>query len=130
MPIIRRAVSLRGLSSAYFSQLPPLSALWQSVQVSPREAEKNPMVAMNWSTGMPLSTRMFLKVCSAADVFCCGGACPLANATLSRPALMFPILLNTTELYMRGRHLPKNRYHRRRILQTLAARGDGGEKRN
>ena len=69
MPIMARAVFLRGLSSAYLAQLPPLSALWQSVQVSPREAEKKPMVAMNWSTGMPFNTRTFLKACSASAGF-------------------------------------------------------------
>ena len=68
--IIRRAVCLRGVSSAYFSQLPELSETWQSVQLKPREAEKNPIVAMNSFTGIPLSTWTFLKTSSAISGFC------------------------------------------------------------
>ena len=45
--IIRRAICLRGVSSAYRAQLPPLSMPWQKVQLAFRAAEKKPMVAMN-----------------------------------------------------------------------------------
>src|ERR1700679_2761156 len=111
MPIMRRAVSLRGLSSAYLAQLPPLSALWQSVQVSPREAEKNPMVAMNWSTGIPFKTRTFLNACSAI----CGCDCALAMAIAIKNALhtLISLLLQTSEK-------PQNGNHGRRILQAHA----------
>src|SRR5215475_456187 len=61
-----RAVRLCWLSSAYFSQLPPLSVTWQNVQSAASDAEKNPMVSMNWLTGMPLSTWTFLNTSSAS----------------------------------------------------------------
>src|ERR1700733_5484088 len=127
MPIMARALFLRGLSSAYFSQLPPLSALWQSVQVSPSEAEKKPIVAMNSSTGMPFSTRTFLKACSAMSGFSCGGDCAPASAAVSRLAAIVPILDRTTELYMRPGQLSQNRNHRRCILQTHPLRRGSGE---
>src|ERR1039458_123772 len=93
MPIMARAVFLRGLSSAYLSQLPPLSALWQSVQVSPKDAEKNPMVAMNWSTGMPFSTRTFLNACSAIT----GLSWAFAIVTVSRHALIVISFIRSEE---------------------------------
>src|SRR5580704_2436005 len=111
MPIMARAVFLRGLSSAYLAQLPPLSALWQSVQVSPKDAEKNPMVAMNWSTGMPFKTRTFLNACSAI----CGCDCALAMATTLQNAMhiLISLLLQTSEKSQNGNH-------GRRILQAHA----------
>ena len=71
--IMRRAVRFFGLSSAYFAQSPPLSSTWQSVQFRPRDAEKNPIVPMNSSTGMPLRIWTFLKTSSAI-----GGSAPAA----------------------------------------------------
>src|SRR6202042_3024648 len=121
MPIMRRAVSFRGLSSAYLAQLPPLSALWQSVQVSPKDAEKNPMVAMNWSTGMPFKTRMFLKACSAI----CGCDCALSVATAIKNALHILISLS-----LQTREKPQNGNHGRRILQAHSMRRYSGEERN
>ena len=59
--------------------------MWQSVQLRPVAVAKNPMVAMNSSTGIPLSTWMFLKTCSAI-----GGAAGAAwlpeSATLKKHA--------------------------------------------
>src|SRR5712691_341943 len=81
--IILRAVRLASVSSAYLSQFPLLSATWQSVQFMPREAEKNPMVAMNWSAGIPLSAWTFLKTCSAIGGLCSGRAWPNAGRVLA-----------------------------------------------
>src|SRR5713101_4916924 len=93
--IMLRAVRLWSLSSAYFSQLPPLSWTWQKVQFSPREAEKNPIVAMNSLTGIPLRTRTFLKTCSAICDLCSGRGCPPANATLSTHTAAVPTARRT-----------------------------------
>src|ERR1700689_4818450 len=121
MPIMRRAVSLRGLSSAYLAQLPPLSALWQSVQVSPRDAEKNPIVAMNWSTGMPFRTRTFLNAWSAI----CGCDCALATATAIKNALNILILL-----FLQTGERPQNGNHRSRVMQAHPLSGDRRKQRN
>src|SRR5438093_8588968 len=85
--IILRAVRFRGMSSAYRAQSPPLSATWQSVQLSPSEAEKNPMVPMNRSTGIPLRIWTFLKTSSAMGACCRCAACPPATATVSPHAI-------------------------------------------
>src|SRR5215471_15478725 len=45
----------------------------------------NPMVFMNSSTGMPLSTVTFLKACSDISCFA-GGGCATMGATLSTQA--------------------------------------------
>src|SRR3984893_9082507 len=81
MPIIARVRRFLSLSSAYLVQSPPLSAVWQSPQLIPREAEKNPIVDMNSSAGIPFSTCTFLNTCSAGLMS--GRDCPRATATLS-----------------------------------------------
>src|ERR1700730_11358729 len=83
---ILRAVCLSGVSSANLCQLPALSAAWQSVQFKPRDAAKNAIVPMNWSTGIPLRTWMFLKTVSDISAFCSGAAWPLAHATPQKHA--------------------------------------------
>ena len=98
--IIMRAFCLRGVSSAYFAQLPPLSSLWHSVQFIPVEAAKNPIVSRNSSTGTPLRSWTFLKACSAKSGFCSAppwaGDCPLANTTPSRHTHIIPVARRTT----------------------------------
>src|SRR5712692_9228786 len=81
MPIIARVRRFLSLSSAYLAQSPPLSAMWQSTQLIPRDAEKNPIVDMNSSAGMPFSICTFLNTCSAGLVS--PRVCPRAAATLS-----------------------------------------------
>ena len=58
--IILRVTRFLALSAAKPSQLRS-SAEWQSSQDMPSDAEKNPIVDMNWSTGIPLSTWTSLK---------------------------------------------------------------------
>src|SRR5438132_9746542 len=82
--IIRRAVCLSGVSSAKCAQLPSLCGVWQSTQFKPREAEKNPIVSINSSTGIPLRTWMLLKTSSAIRACCCVVAGGLADETPSR----------------------------------------------
>src|SRR5579862_5017388 len=94
MPIMARAVRLVAVSSAYFSQLPALSKPWQSVQFMPTEAAKNPIVAMNWFTGIPLSTWMFLKTCSAIRGGGSGRAWPFANRPPSRHRTVVSFILS------------------------------------
>src|SRR6185295_15207937 len=77
---MRRVVRFRSLSSAYLAQLPPLSSTWQSVQLSPVAAAKNPIVSMNWSTGMPLRIWTFLKTSSAIGGL---GSGPWAATTMA-----------------------------------------------
>src|SRR5439155_4858750 len=43
----------------------PLLSTWQSVQLSPSDAEKNPIVPMNSSTGIPFRIWTFLNASSA-----------------------------------------------------------------
>src|SRR5713101_3763397 len=113
--IILRAVRLRTLSSAYFSQLLPLSTTWQKSQFTPREAEKNPMVSMNSFSGMPLNNRMFLWTSSAISGlwggFCAGfwigfwtgAAWPPTKATPRRETTVGP--MRTRTVRDRCRHL-------------------------
>src|SRR6266571_7538490 len=77
--IIFRAVCFNGVSSAHFSQLFSLSAVWHSTQLMVRAAEMNPMVSMNSSTGMPLRTWTFLNTSSAIGGLCCCTAWPPAD---------------------------------------------------
>src|SRR5580700_4848210 len=71
--IIRRAVTLRGVSWAKTLQSPStFGSTWQSVQLKLVDAAMNPIVSMNSSTGIPLSTVTFLKACS--DISCFAGA--------------------------------------------------------
>ena len=81
--IIRRAVCFSGVSSAKCAQLPSLCGVWQSTQFKPREAEKNPIVSMNWLTGMPLSTWTLVKTSSAMRGFGWAGVWALAGNTLA-----------------------------------------------
>ncbi len=89
---IVRAVRLRGVSSANRSHLSTLSATWQSMQLRLRDAANMPIVSMNSSTGIPLSTWTFVKTSSAICGRCAWpagavwAACPLANATPRRQA--------------------------------------------
>ena len=76
MSIIMRAFCLRGVSSANFAQSPPLSSVWQSVQLKLVEAAKNPIVCMKLSTGIPLRIWTFLKACSARIGLSPAGAWP------------------------------------------------------
>src|SRR5215472_11787408 len=73
--IIRRAMSFRGGSSSHFGLEVP-APVWQSPQHTVNAAEKRPIVPMNSSTGMPLSTWMFLKTCSAIGGLVCAKALP------------------------------------------------------
>src|SRR5436309_1468538 len=100
MRIIRRAVCFSALSSAYFSQLPPLSSTWQSVQFRPNEAEKNPIVPMNSSTGIPLSTWTFLNTCSAMGGVWAGAVCPPRNTTLSSQPAVAPRIVRFDPRFM------------------------------
>src|SRR5436309_5091512 len=95
--IIFRVVCFNGVSSAHFSQLFSLSAVWHSTQFMVRAAEMNPMVSMNSSTGMPLRTWTFLNTSSAIGGLCCCTACPLADGmdskhtnTITDPNFMLP----------------------------------------
>src|SRR5438552_3947915 len=101
--IIRRAVRFSGMSSAYRAQSPPLSPTWQSVQLSPSEAEKNPMVPMNRSTGIPLRIWTFLKTSSAMVACCRCAACPPATATVSPHAFD---AVRAGQFQVVGGHLP------------------------
>src|ERR1700680_2122100 len=91
MAIIPRARRFRSLSSAYLAQSPPLSAVWQSPQLIPRDAEKNPIVDMNSSAGIPFSTCTFLNTCSAGLMS--ARVCPRATATLSTDVNRYAIKL-------------------------------------
>jgi hypothetical protein len=66
--IILRAVIFLGESAAQ-------SGTWHSRQHMPRAAEKIPIVPMNSSTGMPLSTCTFLKASSDICGRCGDAAC-------------------------------------------------------
>ncbi len=68
--IIRRAISLRRVSTAYLLQSPALSSPWQSVQFNDSDAAKKPMVSMNSFTGIPRNTWMFLNASSDISGFC------------------------------------------------------------
>ena len=70
------SLRFRSLSSAYFAQCRRSPSTWQSVQLRPREAEKNPIVPMNSSTGMPFRIWTFLKTSSAMRGCCACGAWP------------------------------------------------------
>src|SRR5579871_538210 len=85
--IIFRAVALRGVSWAYVLQSPStFGSTWQSMQLRFVDAAMNPIVSMNSSTGIPLSTVTFLKACS--DMSClpwaAGAAWPANGATFNR----------------------------------------------
>src|SRR4029077_14786632 len=67
--IIARAVRLRGGSSSHFGFDVP-APVWQLPQHRLSDVVNTPIVPMNSSTGMPLSTWMFLKTVS--DI-CAGG---------------------------------------------------------
>jgi hypothetical protein len=75
----------RVLSAANPAQLRS-SAMWQSSHDMPREAAKNPIVVMNWSTGIPFMTWTFLKTWSEIGGLSVG-ACALTIATPSREAI-------------------------------------------
>jgi hypothetical protein len=82
--IIRRAVFLRGGSSSHLGLDVP-APVWQLLQQRLKDVVKTPMVPMNSSTGMPLSTWMFLKICSdispvGAAGFAAAGAGACARA--------------------------------------------------
>jgi hypothetical protein len=103
---MRRAVRFRGGSSSHFGFDVP-APVWQSPQHTLREVEKKPIVPMNSSTGMPLSTWMFLKTVSdicgvappAAWPPACGSFVPLAaNATLIVNATMIPATASVDRL--------------------------------
>src|SRR6266436_7517662 len=49
-----------------------------------------PIVCRKSSTGIPLSTLMFLKSCSDRRGACCAGACAPANAALISPTTTIP----------------------------------------
>src|SRR5580765_6823301 len=61
--IIARAVRLRGGSSSHFGFDVP-APVWQLPQHRLNDVVNTPIVPMNSSTGMPLSTWMFLKTVS------------------------------------------------------------------
>src|SRR5258707_7449741 len=67
------------VSSAYLVQSPELSEIWQSMQFKLSEAAKKPMVAMNSSTEIPLSTWTFLKTSSAIRGFAAVVTCAVAD---------------------------------------------------
>src|SRR6187397_136254 len=71
MPTMKRAFWIMGVSMANASGFPSrICGEWQPVQSFEVAAANIPMVSMNSSTGMPLSTRMSLK--NASDI--CGAA--------------------------------------------------------
>ena len=70
---ICRARWIIGVVSAKASRLPArMFGAWQPVQSLAVAAANIPIVSMNSSTGMPLSTWMFLKTVSAMGGFCPG----------------------------------------------------------
>src|SRR5215831_5793228 len=75
--IIARAVRLRGGSSSHFGFDVP-APVWQLPQHRLSDVVNTPIVPMNSSTGMPLSTWMFLKTVS--DI--CGLAVAAAAAAV------------------------------------------------
>src|SRR5579871_2591830 len=102
--IMCRAVVLRGVSFAKLAQSSTASSPWQSVQFQLRDAEKKPMVSMNSSTEIPLSTVTSLNATSAICApgppgftapaglfaagalvcgFVAGAVCPAAKMTLN-----------------------------------------------
>src|SRR5215467_11908090 len=102
MATIARAVRLRGGSSSHFGFDVP-APVWQLPQQRLSDVVNTPMVPMNSSTGMPLSTWMFLKTlsdsCGVAGVAaatceddsCCAwsiGIAPVENAMLVSHAIV------------------------------------------
>src|SRR5215831_7477474 len=100
--IIARAVRLRGGSSSHFGFEVP-APVWQLPQQRLRDVVNTPIVPMNSSTVMPLSTCTFLKTFSdicgvtgvaaatCADESCCAlsaGVLPVAKAMLVSHAVV------------------------------------------
>src|SRR5437660_3306301 len=89
--IIARAVRLRGGSSSHFGFDVP-APVWQLPQHRLNDVVNTPIVPMNSSTGMPLSTWMFLNtvsdICGLAGVAAAVWIWPSAalNAMLVSPA--------------------------------------------
>src|SRR5215831_15744070 len=101
MLIMARAVRLRGGSSSHFGFDVP-APVWQLPQHRLSDVVKTPIVPMNSSTGMPLSTWTFLNTLSdicgvagvaaatCADDGCCAcsvGITPVATAMLTSHAV-------------------------------------------
>ena len=99
---MRRAVTLRGGSSSHFGFDVP-APVWQLPQQRLSDVVNTPIVPMNSSTGMPLSTCTFLKTLSeiyggagvaaatCADDCCCAwsvGIAPVENAMLVSHAIV------------------------------------------
>ena len=78
-----RAVCFRGVSSANLATSPALASPWQLVQLKLREAAKKPIVFMNSSAGIPLSTWTFLNTSSAISGFVCALAETIAATQIS-----------------------------------------------
>ncbi len=67
------------------------------MQFSPNEAEKNPIVAMNWSTGIPVSTLTFLKAFSESTGLFCEGFWTVFHRTVKLSTADWAI---STRLYV------------------------------
>src|SRR3954471_14115464 len=100
--IIARAVRLRGGSSSHFGFDVP-APVWQLPQHRLSDVVKTPIVPMNSSTGIPLSTWTFLNtlsdICGVAGVAaatcaddwpaaCSVGSAPVAKAMLTSHAVV------------------------------------------
>ena len=109
---MRRARVLSGLSVAYAAQSLALAPPWQSVHVSPSDAEKKPMVFMNSRTGMPLRTWMSLNACSESwtrGAVACGPVC--ATTPVTRRAVNAATAPRKRTFFMRGEYT-RNRVER------------------